>query len=196
MGTIVISQNVTLDGVVEDPTGDEGSARGGWFEQYMSEDRPQWAATEYAEAIAADALLMGRRTDAYFGRRWNAAPGDWADRLRALPKYVVSATLPSPSWINSTVLRGDPVEEVSRLKQQVAGEIVVYASRQLVRALLNAGLVDEIRLTVFPVVLGAGARLFDDLDRSTALRLLDAKPLGTGLSVLSYAVVPSECPPE
>jgi dihydrofolate reductase len=193
MGKIVISQNITLDGVVEDPTGEEGSAYGGWFDRYMAEDRAAWAEAEYAEAIAADALLMGRRTDAYFGARWNAAPGDWAERLRTLPKYVVSSTLTDPIWVNSTVLRGDVVEEASRLRQRIAGDIVVYASRQLVQTLLRNGLVDEIRLMVFPLVIGTGKRLFDDVGTGAAtgteLRLQGAKPVGRNLSALSYEVV-------
>jgi dihydrofolate reductase len=189
MGKIVISQNVTLDGVVEDPTGEEGTAFGGWFERCMADDRGAWAELEYAEAIAADALLIGRRTDAYFGPRWNVAPGDWAERLRALPKYVVSSTLTEPVWVNSTVLRGDVVEEASRLKQRIAGDIVVYASRELVQTLLQNGLVDEFRLIVFPLVIGTGKRLFDDAGTASALRLLGARPIGSNLSALSYEVV-------
>jgi dihydrofolate reductase len=189
MGKIVISQNVTLDGVVEGPTGEEGSAYGGWFDRYMAEDRAAWAELEYAEAIAADALLMGRRTDAYFAPRWNVAPGDWAERLRSLPKYVVSSTLTDPIWVNSIVLRGDVVEEVARLKERIAGDIVVYASRQLVQKLLQNGLVDEFRLIVFPLVIGTGKRLFDDAGTASVLRLLGARPIGSNLSALSYEVV-------
>jgi dihydrofolate reductase len=155
----------------------------------MADDRGAWAELEYAEAIAADALLIGRRTDAYFGPRWNVAPGDWAERLRALPKYVVSSTLTEPVWVNSTVLRGDVVEEASRLKQRIAGDIVVYASRELVQTLLQNGLVDEFRLIVFPLVIGTGKRLFDDAGTASALRLLGARPIGSNLSALSYEVV-------
>lgn len=192
MGKIVISQNVTLDGVVEDPTGEGSFARGGWFEKYMADDRGAWAAAEYAESIAADALLMGRVTDAYFGARWNDAPGDWAERLRALPKYVVSSTLADPLWVNSTVLRGDVAEVVSKLKQDIDGEIIVYASRQLVQTLMQNGLVDEIRLTVFPVVLGTGDHLFGETDADTSLRLIEAKPIGKSLAALSYEVLRGE----
>jgi dihydrofolate reductase len=189
MGKIIISQNVTLDGVVEDPTGEEGSAYGGWFDRCMAEDREAWAELEYSEAIAADALLIGRRTDAYFGPRWNDAPGGWAERLRALPKYVVSSTLADPVWVNSTVLRGDVVEEASMLKQRIAGDIVVYASRELVQTLLRYGLVDEFRLIVFPLVIGTGKRLFDDPGTATVLRLQGARPIGRNLSALTYEVV-------
>jgi dihydrofolate reductase len=188
MGKLVISENMSLDGVVEDPTGEEGFAHGGWFEQYMGEDRASWAEVEFAEALAAGALLLGRRSDEYFGSRWNSASGEWPDRLRSLPKYVVSSTLVDPVWINSTVLKGDIVEEVSKLKQEVAGDIVVYASRQLVRTLMEHDLVDELRLTVFPVVLGAGERLFGQTSDKKSLRLLSTLTVGNGLALLTYEV--------
>jgi dihydrofolate reductase len=189
MGKIVISQNVSLDGVVEDPTGEDGFTYGGWFEQFIGEDRAAWAGIEFAEAIAADALLMGRHTDAYFGPKWNTAPGDWPDRLRVLPKYVVSSTLIDPVWVNSTVLNGDVVQEVSKLKRQIDGEIVVYASRQLVQTLLEHDLVDELRLIVFPVVLGVGDRLFGKMSDKKSLRLLSTTAVGENLSYVSYAIV-------
>jgi dihydrofolate reductase len=189
MGKIVISQNVSLDGVVEDPTGEDGFQHGGWFEQFMGKDREAWAKAEFAEALGAEALLLGRRTDEYFGSRWASQRGDWADRLNALPKYVVSSTLVDPVWTNVTVLKGDVVEEVSKLKQDVDGEIIVYASRQLVRTLMEHDLVDELRLMVFPVVLGAGERLFGETRDKKALRLLDAKPLGDSLSYVTYEVI-------
>jgi dihydrofolate reductase len=189
MGRLVISENVSLDGVVEDPTGEEGFIHGGWFDRYLADDRGAWAELEFAEARGAEALLLGRRTDAYFGSRWNTAPGEWADRLRALPKYVISSTLVDPVWVNSTVLRGDAVAEAARLRDELDGEIVVYASRELVRALLEAGLVDEIRLMVFPVLLGAGERLFGETTDATPLRLLEAKRVGGNLGHLAFEVV-------
>jgi dihydrofolate reductase len=189
VGKIVISENVSLDGVVEDPTGEQGFRHGGWFEQFMGQDREAWAKVEFAEALGAEALLLGRRSDEYFGSRWASQGGDWADRLNSLPKYVVSSTLADPAWTNSTVLRGEVVKEVSELKEEIAGEIVVYASRQLVRSLMEHDLVDELRLTVFPVVLGAGERLFGDTTDKTSLRLLSAKTVGDGLSHLAYEVV-------
>jgi dihydrofolate reductase len=188
MGRIVISENVSLDGVVEDPTGEEGSAHGGWFEQYMGEDRASWAEVEFAEALAAEALLLGRRSDEYFGSRWNSATGEWPDRLRSLRKYVVSSTLVDPVWVNSTVLNGDVVTEVSKLKEEVAGDIVVYASRQLVRTLMEHDLVDELRLIVFPVALGAGERLFGRTSDKRSLRLLTTRAVGNGLVLLTYEV--------
>jgi dihydrofolate reductase len=186
MGKIVVSQNVSLDGVVEDPTGEEGFRHGGWFEQFMGQDRGAWAEVEFAEAQGAEALLMGRGTDAYFGPRWSSQSGGWADRLNSLPKYVVSKTLEDPKWTNATVLKGEVISEVSKLKQQTEGEIVVYASRPLVHTLMEHDLVDELRLTVFPVALGAGERLFGGTTDKRALRLIDTKTIGTGLAHLTY----------
>lgn len=186
MGKIVVSENVSLDGVVEDPTGEEGFRHGGWFEQFMGQDRGAWAAVELAEAQGAEALLMGRGTDAYFGPRWSSASGEWADTLNSLPKYVVSKMLEDPKWTNVTVLKGEVLSEVSKLKQQTDGEIVVYASRPLVRTLMEHDLVDELRLTVFPVALGAGERLFGETSDKRPLRLIDTKTIGNGLAHLTY----------
>src|SRR5215813_13562332 len=155
MGKIVVSENVSLDGVVQDPTGEEGFRHGGWFDEFLGGDREAWAEVELAEALGAEALLLGRRSDEYFGTRWSSRSGAWADRLNSLPKYVASSTLVAPVWTNSTLLNGDVVREVSKLKQELDGEIVVYASRQLVQTLIENDLVDELRLIVFPVVLGA-----------------------------------------
>ena len=137
MGKIVISENVSLDGVVQDPTGEEGFRHGGWFGQVGDKDREEWAKVEFEEALGAEALLLGRRSDEYFGPRWTGRSGEWADRLNGLPKYVVSSTLVNPEWSNSTVLKGEVVNEVSKLKQELDGEIVVYASRQLVHTLMS-----------------------------------------------------------
>jgi hypothetical protein len=134
MGKIVITTNVSLDGVVQDPDGEEGFGRGGWFVRYGGKDLEEWGKVEYAEAVGTAALLLGRRSDEWFGARWSAKPGEFADRLNSLPKYVVSATLQDPRWTNVTVLRGDAIDEVSKLKQQVDGDIVVYASYRLGRA--------------------------------------------------------------
>lgn len=189
MGKIVVSQNVSLDGVVEDPTGEEGFKHGGWFDQLLVDDREEWAKVEFEEALRAEALLMGRRTDEYFGPRWSAAPGEWADRLNSLPKYIVSSTLETPKWTNATILSGDVVDEVSKLRQQLAGEIVVYASRPLVQALMEHDLVDELRLLVFPVVLGAGKRVFGETSDKQLLRRLDTRTVGDGLVYLTYEVI-------
>src|SRR6478736_7422766 len=154
MARIVISENVSLDGVMGDPTGEEGSRQGGWFQQFLNGDSEAWAQRGLEEARGAAALLVGRRSDEYCGSRWNSRDGEWADMLNSLPKYVVSSTLEDPVWINSTVLKGDAASEVARLKQRLDGEIVCIASRQLVGTLLEHDLVDEVRLVVYPAVLG------------------------------------------
>ena len=189
MGKIVVSQNVSLDGVVEDPTGEEGFRHGGWFEQFMGQDREAWVAVEFTEAQRAEALLLGRRSDEYFGTRWSSATGEWADRLNSLPKYVVSSTLEDPKWNNTTVLRGDVVNEVSKLKQKVDGDIVIYASSQLVRTLIEHDLVDELRLMIYPFVLGAGERLFGHTSDQKPMRLVDTRTVGDGLAFLTYQAV-------
>jgi len=189
MGKIVVSQNVTLDGVVEDPSGEGGFRHGGWFLQFMGQDWEAWAELELAEAQGAEALLMGRRSDEYFGARSSIMSGEWMDSLNRLPKYVVSATLQEPKWTNATVLAGEVVSEVSKLKQQIQGEIVVYASRPLVRTLMEHDLVDELRLRIFPVALGAGERLFGVTSGSKPLRLLDTQAVEGGIAYLTYQVV-------
>ena len=189
MGKIVISENITLDGVVQDPTGEEGFKRGGWFSQIGENELAEWGKVEFEEALGAEALLLGRRSDEYFGPRWVGRSGEWADRLNSLPKYVVSSTLVDPHWSNSTVLKGDVVEEASNLKQALDGEIVVYASRQLVHTLMEHDLVDEVRLMVFPFVLGSGERLFGDTSEQKAMRLVGARSVGESLAHLRYEVV-------
>jgi dihydrofolate reductase len=186
MGKIVVSENVSLDGVAQDPTGEEGFRHGGWFGQIGDKDREAWAKMELDEALGAEALLLGRRSDEWFAARWLSRSGDWADRLNSLPKYVVSSTLEEPSWANATVLTGDVADEVSKLKQELDGDIVVYASTQLVRTLMEHDLVDELRLTVYPVVLGAGERLFGETSDSRPLRLVSTQTIGDGLAFLTY----------
>ena len=186
MGKIVVSENISLDGVVEDPSGEQGFRHGGWFVQFIGQDWDAWAEFELAEAQGAEALLMGRRSDEYFAARWRTRTGEWVDALNGLPKYVVSSTLEKPKWTNATVLRGEVVSEVSKLKQQTEGEIVVYASRPLVRTLMEHDLVDELRLTVFPVAVGAGERLFGETSDKRPLRLIHTKTVGNGLAHLTY----------
>jgi dihydrofolate reductase len=191
MGKIVISENVSLDGVVQDPTGEEGFRPGGWFGQIGDKDREEWGKVELEEALGAEALLLGRRSDEYFGPRWTGRSGEWADRLNGLPKYVVSSTLVNPKWSNSTVLKGEVVNEVSKLQQELAGEIVVYASRQLVQTLMEHDLVDEVRLMIYPVVLGAGDRLFGETSDKKPMRLVNAQAVGDSLAFLTYERVRS-----
>jgi dihydrofolate reductase len=186
MGKIVVFENVSLDGVIQDPTGEEGSRIGGWFGEVGERDRAEWAKVEFDEALRTEALLLGRRSDEWFAARFPSRTGEWADRLNSLPKYVVSSTLEQPKWNNSTVLRGDVVSEVSKLKQQVSGDIVVYASGQLVHALLEHDLVDELRLMIYPFVLGAGERLFGETSSKKPLRLVRAQTVGDSLAFLIY----------
>jgi dihydrofolate reductase len=186
MGKIVVSENVSLDGVMEDPSGEQGFRHGGWFGEFVGQDWDAWADLELAEAQGAAALLLGRRSDEYFATRSPTQSGDWLDRLNSLPKYVVSSTLEEPKWTNATVLKGDVVDEVSKLKQELDGEIVVYASYQLVRTLIEHDLVDELRLVVFPVVLGGGERLFGESSDKKPMRLVDTRTIGDGLAFLTY----------
>ena len=189
MGKIVISTNVSLDGVVQDPDGKEGFRLGGWFGQFGGKDLEEWAKVELDEALGTEALLLGRRTDEWFATRWASRTGEWADRLNSLPKYVVSSTLQEPKWTNSTVLRGDVVSEVSKLKQELNGDIVVYASYQLGRTLIEHDLADELRLVIYPVVLGGGERLFGETSDKKPMRLVGAKTIGDGLAFLTYKFV-------
>jgi dihydrofolate reductase len=191
MGKIVMSgpQNVSLDGVVQDPDGEEGFSLGGWFVQSGGTDLEEWNKVALDEALGAEAWLLGRRSYEFFGVRWRPRSGELADRINGMPKYVVSSTLEDPEWNNSTVLKGDVVSVVTKLKQELEGEIVVPASYQLGRALIEHGLVDELRLVVFPVVLGAGERLFGETSDKKPMRLLDARTIGEGLAYLTYELV-------
>ena len=189
MGKIVISENVSLDGVIQDPTGEEGFGRGGWFGQIGDKDREAWARVELDEALGTEALLLGRRSYEFFAARWASRSGEWADRLNSLPKYVVSSTLEDPDWNNSTVLNGDVLDEVSKLKQRVTGDIVVYASGQLAHTLMEHDLVDELRLMIYPFVLGAGERLFGETSDKKPMRLVNTQTVGDGLAFLTYQPV-------
>jgi dihydrofolate reductase len=193
MGTLVISENITLDGVIEDPTGDDGFSRGGWFTEIGEADRQAWAEVEAEEAMAAEALLIGRRTYHWLiARGWRSRIGPWADRLTVMPKYVVSSTLTDPDWANTTVLAGDPVNEVTKLKERLDGEIVVNGSGRLARTLIEHDLVDEVRLMVYPFVLGEGERLFPTTTGPRSVRLVESRTVGTGLALLSYRCTPTD----
>jgi len=189
MGKIIVSENLSLDGVVQDPTGEEGFRHGGWFLRIEDKDREEWAKVELGEALAAEALLLGRRSEEYFAARWLSRTGEWADRLNSMPKYVVSATLEEPRWSNATVLRGEVVKEVSKLKQELDGDIVVNASIQLAHTLMDHDLVDELRLMIYPVVLGAGERLFNEISDKKPMRLVHAQTVGDSLALLTYEFV-------
>jgi len=184
MGRIVLSDNVSLDGVFQDPAGDEGFERGGWVG--LIKDRPELAALALDEAVSSAAFLMGRRTYEWFAARWPSRTGELADRLNGMPKYVVSATLGRPTWNNSTVLAGNLIEAVSNLKSEISGDIVVPASSRIARALLEHDLVDQLRLKVFPVVLGAGERLFADSTDIRRFRLVETRTLDGDTAYLIY----------
>jgi dihydrofolate reductase len=188
MGKIVMSgpQNVSLDGVVQDPDGAEEFKLGGWFVEFGGKDLEEWNKVALDEALRAEAWLLGRRSYEFFGARWRPRSGELADRLNTMPKYVASSTLEDPEWNNTTVLTGDLVTEVSKLKRELDGEIVVPASYQLARTLFEHDLVDELRLVVFPVVLGSGERLFGETSAKSAMRLVEARTIGDGLVLLSY----------
>ena len=191
MGTIVMSgpQNVSLDGVIQDPDGKEGFTLGGWFVESGGKDLEEWNKVALADALGAEAWLLGRRSYEFFGARWRPRSGELADRLNNMPKYVVSSTLEHPDWNNSTVLKGDVVAEVSKLKQELDGEIVVPASYQLGRTLMEHDLVDELRLVVFPVVLGTGERFFGETSDKKPMPLVRAQTIGDGLVFLTYELV-------
>ena len=175
MGRIIVSENVTLDGVVEDPSGTEGFERGGWIGRIGDRGRDEAAKVALDEALSTEALLVGRRTYEFLGARWPARSGALADRLNSQSKYVVSSTLREPDWNNTTVLAGDAVDAVSKLKEATSGDIVVPASIRLVRTLIEQDLVDELRLMVYPVVLGAGERLFGETSSAMRMRLVDMR---------------------
>jgi dihydrofolate reductase len=189
MGKIIISENVSLDGVIQDPAGDEGFQRGGWVGRIGDRGREEAAQVLLEEALGTEAMLLGRRSYEFLAARWPSRTGALADRLNSKPKYVVSLTLQDPIWNNTTVLKGNVVNEVSKLKQQLAGDIVVPASFQLVRTLIEHDLADELRLMIYPVVLGAGEGLFGDTSDKKPLRLISTRTVGNDLAYLTYQPV-------
>jgi dihydrofolate reductase len=189
MGKIIISENVSLDGVIQDPAGDEGFQRGGWVGRVGDRGREEAAQVLLEEALGTEAMLLGRRSYEFLAARWPSRTGALADRLNSKPKYVVSSTLQDPIWNNTTVLKGNVVNEVSKLKQQLAGDIVVPASFQLVCTLIEHDLADELRLMIYPVVLGAGERLFGETSDNKPLRLISTRTVGNDLAYLTYQPV-------
>jgi dihydrofolate reductase len=184
MGRIVVTEFVSVDGVMEDPGGAEDFKYGGWtFEIGMGDDGAKF---KLDETRATDALLLGRVTYEGFAAAWPSRTGEFADRFNTMPKYVVSSTLSDPEWTNTTVLRGDVAEEVSKLREAVDGDIVVHGSRTLAQTLIEHDFVDELRLMVFPVILGEGKRLFGETSSKKRLRLGDTKTVGAGVVVLTY----------
>ena len=184
MGRIVVTEFVSLDGVMEDPGGSENFKHGGWsFEIARGEEGDKF---KLDEVFSSEALLLGRVTYEGFAEAWPSREGEFADKFNSMPKYVVSSTLAEPEWNNSTVLKGDVVEEVGKLSQEQDGDIVVHGSAQLVQTLVEHDLVDEFRLMVYPVVLGGGKRLFGETSDKKPLRLVDSKVVGDGVSILIY----------
>jgi dihydrofolate reductase len=188
MGKIVVSENVTLDGVVQDPAGAEGFGRGGWVGRVGERGREEAARVLLDEALGAEAQLFGRRTYEFLAARWPSRSGELANRLNDMPKYVVSSTLTDPDWNNSTVLASDVVQEVSKLNEALDGEIVVAGSIRLVRTLMEHDLVDELRLMIYPVVLGAGERLFGEISAQRPVRLVETRTVDD-LAYLIYEFV-------
>ena len=184
MGRIVVTEFVSLDGVMEDPGGSEDFKYGGWSFEFSRGDEGD--AFKLDETRAAEALLLGRVTYEGFAEAWPARTGEFADKFNNMPKYVVSSTLDEPKWNNSTVLKGDIVEAITDLTQKVDGDIVVHGSAQLVQSLLEHNVVDELRLMVFPVVLGSGKRLFGDTSDRKRLSLVDSRTVGDGVAILIY----------
>ena len=185
MGRIVVTEFISLDGVIEAPGGGEGFKHDGWsFEISRGDEGDKF---KLDETFASGALLLGRVTYEGFAAAWPSRDGEFADKFNTMPKYVVSSTLENPEWTNTTVLKGDVADEVAKLKAQQDGDIVVHGSVQLVQALLENDLVDELRLMVFPVVLGSGKRLFGETSDKKPLQLVDSKTVGDGVSILVYA---------
>ena len=184
MGKIVVTEFISLDGVVEAPGGGEEFKHGGWSLEINRGDEGNQFKLD--ETMSSEALLLGRVTYEGFASSWPSREGEFADKFNTMPKYVVSSTLEDPDWDNTTVLKGDVVEEVAKLKQDQDGEIVVHGSPRLVQALLDQDLVDEVRLMVFPVVLGSGKRLFGETSDKKPLRLVDSKVVGDGVAIMVY----------
>jgi dihydrofolate reductase len=190
MGRIVVTEFMSLDGVVEDPGGSENFRYGGWsFEISRGDEGDKF---KLDEAFSSDALLLGRVTYEGFASAWPSREGEFADKFNTMPKYVVSSTLKDPAWNNSTVLNGDLAEEVAKLKQEVDGDIVVHGSVRLVQALVEHDLVDELRLMVYPVVLGSGKRLFGETSDKKTFDLADSKVVGDGVAILVYQPPPAD----
>ena len=190
MGKIVVTEFVSLDGVMEDPGGAEGYRHGGWTFEF---DRgPEGDKFKLDEALGAEALLLGRVTYEGFAAAWPSRDGEFADKFNAMPKYVVSSTLEKADWTNSAVLEGDLAAGVAALRQKHDGDVVVNGSARLVQALIEHDLVDELRLMVFPVVLGSGRRLFGETTQKKPLRIVDSKIVGDGVAILVYRPEPGE----
>ena len=183
MGKIIVTEFISIDGVIEAPGGGEGYKHDGWTFEI---DRGEGDKFKLDETMETEALLLGRRTYEGFAAAWPSREGGFADKFNNMPKYVVSSTLKDPEWNNTTVLGGDLPEEVAKVRDEVDGNIVVHGSAQLVQALIEHDLVDELRLMVFPVVLGSGKRLFGEATDKHRLRLVNTQTVGDGVAILAY----------
>jgi dihydrofolate reductase len=183
MGRIVVTEFVSLDGVMQAPGGEDFKYKGWSFEFDRGEEGNQF---KLDETVESEALLLGRVTYEGFAAAWPSREGEFADKFNSMPKYVVSSTLENPEWNNTTVLKGGVVDEVTKLKQEVGGDIYVHGSCQLAQTLIEHDLVDELHLMVFPVVLGTGKRLFGETSDKKPLRLVDSKTVGDGVEILVY----------
>jgi dihydrofolate reductase len=187
MGRIVVTEYISIDGVIEAPGGDEDYEHVNWVFEFERGEEGQKFKDD--ETLDSEALLLGRITYEGFAPAWPTMEGEIADKFNAMPKYVISKTLVDPDWNNTTVLHGDVIEEAAALKQRVNGDVVVHGSAQLARALFAAGLVDELRLMVFPLVLGSGKKLFDGNGKKTRMPLREAKTVGDGITILTYGPI-------
>ena len=184
MGRIVVTEFISLDGVIEAPGGGEDYKHAGWsFEIGRGDEGDQF---KLDETMSSAALLLGRRTYEGFAAAWPERDGEFADKFNTMPKYVVSSTLRDPEWTNSTVLSGDLVDEITKLKKEQDGDVVVHGSAQLVQSLIENDLVDELRLMVFPVVLGTGKRLFGETTDKKPLKLSSSTVVGDGVAIQVY----------
>src|SRR5881396_762041 len=184
MGKIVVTEFVSLDGVMEDPGGAEGFKYGGWtFEISRGDEGDKFKLDETSDS---EALLLGRVTYEGFAKAWPSREGEFADKFNRMPKYVISSTLKKADWNNSTILSGDVIEEITKVKKKLKGNIVVHGSAQLVHALVANDLIDELRLMVFPVILGSGKKLFDGMDEKKSMKLISSQTVGDGVGILIY----------
>jgi dihydrofolate reductase len=184
MGRIVVTEFISLDGVIEDPGGAEDYEHGGWTFQFNA--GPEFEKFKYEELQASDAQLLGRITYDGFAKAWPSIEGEFGDKMNSMPKYVVSTTVEHPEWNNTTVIRVDIADEVRKLKEQYERDILIAGSARLVQSLIEQDLVDELRLMVFPILLGTGKRLFGDTSDVKRLQLAETKPLGDGVTILTY----------
>ncbi len=184
MGKIIVTEFVSLDGVMEAPGGGESYKHGGWTFKFNRGSEGEKFKLD--ETLASEALLLGRRTYEGFAKAWPSMKGEFADKFNSMPKYIISSTLAKPSWKNSTVLKGKVVEEVTKLKQRLKGVIAVHGSAQLAQTLLEHDLVDELHLMLFPVALGSGKRLFGEMNDPKSFRLVESSVVGEGVSILIY----------